>query len=495
MAADVCLVLEGTYPFVAGGVSAWTHQLIQAHSDLSFHLVCLMPPGADQVRRYELPGNVVGMEVVTVQELAPGRRHARGLAGFLGQLEEPLSLFDDARGDEGLESLLKALEGQPVERLGAETLLNSRPAWQILLRRYEARYPDASFLDFFWSWRALMGGLFSVLLAPMPRAAVYHAVSTGYAGLFLARARQQTGRPALLTEHGIYTNERRIEIALADWLYEVPESGMSVEERPSQLREMWVNTFLSYSRCTYAAADEIITLFEGNQAFQLQDNAPEEKLRVIPNGVDPTRFAQLESRPHPPTMALIGRVVPIKDIKTFLRAVAMVRDRIPDARALVMGPTDEDPEYFQECQDMVAYLGVGDAVTFTGGVRLEDYLPEVDVIVLTSISEGQPLVILEAGSAGIPTVATDVGACRDIIEGDGREAEDPLPPGGVITPLSNPSATADGVANLLQDRARYQQCSQAIRERIRRHYDKRDLDAVYRQLYDHYRMAPGRGPG
>jgi len=493
VAADVCLVLEGTYPFVAGGVSAWTHQLIQAHRDLSFHLVCLMPPGADGVRRYQLPENVVGMEFVTVQELPPGRHHFRGLARFLGQLEYPLSRFDEARGDEGLQSLLEALEEQPADRLGAEALLNSRPAWQTLLRRYEARYPDASFLDFFWSWRALMGGLFSVLLASMPSASVYHAVSTGYAGLFLARARYETGRPALLTEHGIYTNERRIEIALADWLYEVPESGMSVEERPSQLREMWVNTFLSYSRCTYAAADEIITLFEGNQAFQLQDDAPSEKLRVIPNGVDPTRFSQLESRPHPPTMALIGRVVPIKDIKTFLRAVALVRDRVPDTRALIMGPTDEDPEYFEECQDMVAYLGIGDAVKFTGGVRLEDYLPEVDVMVLTSISEGQPLVILEAGSTGIPTVATDVGACRDIIEGDGREADDPLPPGGVVTPLSNPSATADGVASLLQDRAWYQHCADAIRERIRRHYDKRDLDAVYRDLYDRYRRMPERG--
>jgi glycosyltransferase involved in cell wall biosynthesis len=158
-----------------------------------------------------------------------------------------------------------------------------------------------------------------------------------------------------------------------------------------------------------------------------------------------------------------------------------------------MGPTDEDPEYYQECLDLVNYLGIEGAVSFTGGVRLEDYLPEVDVIVLTSISEGQPLVILEAGSAGIPAVATDVGACRDIIEGDAREADDPLPHGGVVTPLANPGATGEAVANLLQDRGWYRRCGEAMRQRVRRHYNKRDLDALYRELYERKRYEPTRG--
>ena len=45
--ADVCLVLEGTYPYVEGGVSSWTHELINRQSHLTFHLVCLLPKDAD----------------------------------------------------------------------------------------------------------------------------------------------------------------------------------------------------------------------------------------------------------------------------------------------------------------------------------------------------------------------------------------------------------------------------------------------------------------
>jgi glycosyltransferase involved in cell wall biosynthesis len=102
--------------------------------------------------------------------------------------------------------------------------------------------------------------------------------------------------------------------------------------------------------------------------------------------------------------------------------------------------------------------------------------------VLTSISEGQPLVILEAGAAGIPSVATDVGACREIIEG--HADEDPkLGPGGVVTTLTSPKATAEGMYKLLSDQAFYAAASNAIRERVRRYYDKRDMLGSYRELY------------
>ena len=93
--------------------------------------------------------------------------------------------------------------------------------------------------------------------------------------------------------------------------------------------------------------------------------------------------------------------MPIKDVKTFLRAAARLRDSIPEARALILGPLDEDPGYYGQCRTLVEHLGLGETVTFTGRVNLDDYLPEIDVVVLTSLSEAQPLVILEAGAAGI----------------------------------------------------------------------------------------------
>src|SRR5207249_8690507 len=151
-----------------------------------------------------------------------------------------------------------------------------------------------------------------------------------------------------------------------------------------------------------------------------------------------------------PSVALIGRVVPIKDVKTFLRACALLKNLVPDIQAYVLGPTDEDSEYFRECENMAGHLGIEDVVNFTGRVKLDDYLGRIDVMALTSISEAQPLTILEAGAAGIPSVATDVGACREMILG--RSTESPaLGDGGAITPLCNPAATAASIAHLLSD--------------------------------------------
>ena len=486
--ADVCIILEGSYPFVSGGVSSWTHELIKAQSHLSFHLVFLVAPDADLTYRYELPDNVVGTTKIVLQRIPKGDLRMSGERELLARLEEPLLRL---LSDGGLEDLdeVRAILSPHRGRIGANILLDSRYAWEMLVRMYNETYPETSFLDYFWSWRALFGGIYSVLLAEMPRARIYHSPSTGYAGLFAARAGLETGCPVLLTEHGIYTNERRIEIAMANWFYEMEEDSLSVHRLPHQLSDMWVKAFTAYSRCVYSVAHKIITLFEGNQVFQLMDGAQREKMVVIPNGVDIERYARIPKKEggRPPTIALIGRVVQIKDVKTFIRSCAILQENIPDLQALIMGSTDEEEQYFQECLEMVNHMGLENIITFTGQVRLEEYLGGVDVVVLTSISEGQPLVILEAGAAGIPVVATNVGACQEILLSDHHDANPP-PPGGSVTPLSNPAATAQAVERLLTDPFWYQRCSEGIRERIRRYYNKTDFDQTYRDLYEQCRQ-------
>jgi glycosyltransferase involved in cell wall biosynthesis len=155
----------------------------------------------------------------------------------------------------------------------------------------------------------------------------------------------------------------------------------------------------------------------------------------------------------------------------------------------MLGPTDEDPSYFRECLEMVTYLGLGDLFEFTGQVKLHDYLGKVDVIALTSISEAQPLVLLEAGAAGVPSVATNVGCCRDIIEG--RPDEDPpLGAGGFVTPLADPAAIANALAELLLNPALRARCGDAIRRRTERYYNKKVVDRIYRNMYDEHLRMP-----
>lgn len=488
-AADVCLLLEGTYPYVSGGVSSWVHDIIGGLPELRFSIVALLPNDASRRRVYQVPANVVAIEHLNLHEMRNGwpwlprlRPFFRATEFYLQNVMQRGSL-DDVRG---LVELFAPLR----RRLGGDILYNSYASWEMLLNLYRRSQSRSPFLEYFYTWRALIGGLYAVLLHELPPARAYHAVSTGYAGALMARAAVETGRPGIVTEHGIYTNERRIEITMADWIYDTPYASYSVADVPRNLKDLWKDVFGTYSLACYQAARQVLTIFGGNQKFQRNDGADPAKMRVIPNGVDVERFAGIERHAggRRPTVALIGRVVPIKDVKTFIRACGLLQQQIIELEALIMGPLEEDKEYAEECREQVRQEGLEGTITFTGKVNIMDYLGRIDVIVLTSISEGQPLVLLEAGAAGIPAVATDVGACREIIMG--REGEAQLGAGGVVTTLTSPKATAEGMYKLLGDPAFYAACSRAIRERVRRYYDKRDMLAAYRSLYEELIAAP-----
>jgi glycosyltransferase involved in cell wall biosynthesis len=493
--ADVCLLLEGTYPYVSGGVSTWVNDLIRAQPHLRFHCVALLADRKARVFKYPIADNVLSLTHVYLQQPPAGPTYARGMRKLFRKLE-PLMLSIQSRG--GISDLagILAILGPRRGELGAETLLNSPEAWDTLVRMYEATVPDCSFLDYFWTWRAQLGGLFACLLAELPAARVYHTISTGYAGLMAARGALETGRPCFVTEHGIYTNERRIEITMADWLSSNRPRALAVERERRDLKDLWIDTFVAYSQCVYSAARSIVTLYEGNQAMQRRDGAPPERLRVIPNGIDYDAYAAVprEDSGRPPTVALIGRVVPIKDIKTYIRAVAVAHREVPDLQALILGPEDEDPAYAAECKDLVRLLKLEGTLKFMGRQKLTDWLGKIDALALTSVSEAQPLVILEGGAAGVPTVATDVGACREMLEG--RSDERPrLGPGGEVTALADPAATGRALARLVLDKAWHARCSAAIKRRVETLYNKKTIDAVYRELYESYRDAPDARPG
>ncbi len=482
--ADVCLLLEGTYPYVRGGVSSWTHELILAQHHLTFHIVCILPGIQAPKLSYELPDNVLSVTEIFLgtmphQSGTPTRNVMQDMKPALLRIAHNSATVDD------LQHVMDAL-GNNKRAPGSDYLLNSTDAWGVLEQMYEERYHESSMLDYFWSWRALFGSIFSILLHPLPDAGVYHTLCTGYAGLLATRAKLEKRQPVLLTEHGIYTNERRIEIASADWLEETASSQLTIDSLHRDLRDLWIDAFACYSRICYDASDEIVTLYRGNQVAQYEDGAAAEKMQIIPNGIDLKRFNAIERVEHDvPTIAMIGRVVPIKDVKSFIRCCAIMRDTLGELRAYVMGNTEEDPEYFAECQLLAEHLLLDNVITFTGSVRIDDYLPNVDVIVFTSVSEAQPLVILEAGAAGIPVVSTDVGACDEMINGAADEMP-ALGAGGAVVPLSDPDATARAAIRLLTDTVHYQECSIAIKSRVERYYNKQQQQDAYRALYATY---------
>ena len=481
--SDVCIIVEGCYPYVAGGVSGWIDWLIRTQPDTTFSIVTLWPRPTDQPPRYQLPVNVVSFDHLYLQDFGarPVIRHR--MPPNADAFADALSDFMTIGGAGSLSAVMAefhALRGT----VAPQVMFNSPVAWTIVRRMYDRTMPYSSFLDFFWAWRALLGGLFATLEFKLPPARVYHTISTGYAGVLAARAAIETGRPALLTEHGIYTNERRIELLMADWVADTVDKGHALRDPRLDLRDLWIQTFEAYARTCYESCQDVVTLYKDNQRAQRMMGAADTQLSVIANGIDLARFAGIKApgADAAPTMALIGRVVPIKDVKSFITAAGLLAAKVPGLRALVLGPTDEDKAYFAECEALVRDLGLEGVVTFTGPVNILDFMPQIHVCVLTSLSESQPLVILEAGAAGIPFVATNVGSCREIIEGRADESP-PMGPGGIVTDLVAPDQIAAAVGALLLDPARRRSCGEALRRRVAETYTSEQAVTAYRALY------------
>jgi glycosyltransferase involved in cell wall biosynthesis len=348
---------------------------------------------------------------------------------------------------------------------------------------YQRISPDAPFMDFFWHFRAMHIPLLRLLAAPCPRAAVYHAVATGYAGVVGAVASHRTGRPLVVTEHGIYARERELELSRASWIQDVDTDGTGRASRPSPLRRIWSHYFHMLSRIAYRRAARLVTLSEVNRSKQLADGADRRKTEVVPNGVDPGawRGAARPASGERMRVGFVGRVVPIKDVITLIRACHLAREEV-DLEVWIVGPVDEDPAYAARCRAMVQSLGLEEHVRFLGPQRVAEIYPQLDLVLLTSLSEGQPLVILEAFAAGLPVVATDVGACRELVEG-ADDVDRHHGPSGIVTRVANPAETAAALVRLARHPELRAAMGRAAVARVSARYQLGQVVASYDSLY------------
>jgi polysaccharide biosynthesis protein PelF len=495
MTADVCIIAEGTYPFVTGGVSSWIHDLIRGLPQLRFavfHIGATAGEGRPAV--YALPDNVVSL--VTVGIHGGDEQPGPGAALSPAACAEIRDLHHDMRDRNtcDLGRMLAAIGTEP----STHQLLYGKPSWEIVRQLYDAHAPDVSFLDYYWTWRFTHLPMFRLMRAEMPEAAVYHTVSTGWAGLLGAMTRVSTGRSLLLTEHGIYARERRMDIDQADWIYIQRQLPMSAAVGSSLFfKDLWNRLFTRLARVTYTHADLVLSIFEGNRLAQIEDGADPDKTMVVPNGIDVERFAALERVPPEGDefrIGFVGRVVPIKDVKTFLRAFKIVAEALPGARAVIVGPLDEDAEYVGECRALSAALGLDERLRFVGPADVREVYRRLDVLVLTSVSEGVPLVVLEAGAAGLPVVSTDVGACRDLLHGLPPE-DRALGQSGFVTRLADPAGTAEALLALARDRGMRQEMGAVGRARVRARYRASDVIGRYREIYARLAAAPAATAG
>ena len=454
----VCLIIEGSYPYVTGGVSSWVQELLEALPGVRFVLYTISPK-KDQTVRYTFPPNVAGHTDIVLGEQ---RRSSGRPRGGMGPFVEHVRAMHSSLAAGSVPPLEKLISRMPPNYSPSDDAVRTDAMWNMVVAANQQHNPVYAFSDYFWSWKSSHDMLFTIIGESAPEADVYHAVSTGYAGVAGIAAKARTGKPFLLTEHGLYHKEREMEIKRAAFV------------RGYQ-RDMWISIYNGISRMCYRSADRIVSLFEHNRRRQIDLGADPDTAIVIPNGIDVPRFSSVVRKKREGFhVGLVGRVVPIKDIKTFVLAAKIVADAVPDARFWCIGPTEEDTAYSADCQALVESLQLASRFTFTGKADVRSFYSFLDVLLLTSVREAQPLVILEAYAAGVPVVSTSVGNVPELLDHDERFLASP----------KDAAKLAQAVRYVHDHPAEMEQLAEKKRDMVKRFYDKARVFERYLAQYE-----------
>jgi glycosyltransferase involved in cell wall biosynthesis len=184
--------------------------------------------------------------------------------------------------------------------------------------------------------------------------------------------------------------------------------------------------FLLLERLTATMSDTIITLTEGlrRELAEVFHITRKGRIMVLPLGLDLEVFAQTPRKigsfraawdipAGVPLIGIVGRLAPVKNHILFLEAAGRVKQQLPAARFAIIG----DGETRAEVEAKVDELGLRDSVIFTGWERdLAPIYSDLDVLVISSTSEGTPVSVIEALAAGCPVVATAVGGVPDLLD-------------------------------------------------------------------------------
>lgn len=465
----ICLVAEGSYPYITGGVSSWIHALARNMPEHDFIIYAIAAERKQKGKfKYELPANIKEVHEVFLDDYL----RIEGDWGHRVRL--------DKKEKEALKSLIggsESIDWEPIFNVlrnprlkNAADFLMSKDYFDIMSELCSEKYPQIPFTEMFWTVRSMILPLLLTIREPVPEADVYHSVSTGYAGVIAGLGKHLYNKPMILTEHGIYSREREEEIIKADWV-------------KGYFKDVWIEYFYTLSACAYQYADEVITLFNRNREIQIELGCMEEKISITPNGVRFEDFTGLPQKPEGEPLWIGGlvRVVPIKDIKTMIQSFQIVKYEVPDAKFFIMGPYEEDLEYYEECLSLVEALQLKD-VFFTGSVNIKDYIGKMDVLLLTSISEGQPLAVLEGMAAGKPFVTTDVGSCKELLYG----VDDDYGSAGYVVPVMNYEQIGQAVVSLCRSERQRREMGANGLNRVRNRYTNEAFINNYKTLYQTY---------
>jgi glycosyltransferase involved in cell wall biosynthesis len=303
--------------------------------------------------------------------------------------------------------------------------------------------------------------LLRALSHPPVRADLCHLAMNGVSALVGLASKWEYGTPMVLSEHGVYLRERYLSLASENVSHPVKVTGMRFTRR--------------LAAAAYQSADILAPHSTYNRRWQLYGGADPARMRTMYNGVNPDDFPTVQDEPEDPTIVFVGRIDPLKDLHTLIRAFAIVRDRIPDARLRMFGPvTPANERYHGTCVQLITELGLSSAAVFEGPIpRQVDAYQAGHLVALTSVSEGFPFTVVESMSMGRPQVCTNVGGVAEAV---GKDA-------GFVVPPRDHAAVAEACIRLLENADLRHAYGVLARKRVLERFTLDQWTNAYREIY------------
>jgi glycosyltransferase involved in cell wall biosynthesis len=461
-----------------GGVSIWCEQLIRGIPDYRWEVVALTVDGTEQPV-FAAPSNLDKVHSIPLWGgryagrprlggTRPGDAFLESYAVFLRALITPLdtngsdqaavsrSLF--LLGLRGLYEYSAAGGDLSAALLSNEAVTMTLEAWRELRVEQTQSAPTvADAIQAGW----LIEHMLRPLAAPVVRADIVHCSMNGLSTLPAMAAKWAYGTPLVMSEHGIYLRERYISY---------------LDENASHaVRVLALSFFRALAGAAYLITDVLAPHSAYNRRWQLHNGADPERMWTMYNGVEPADFPAATSEPDVPTISFMGRIDPLKDLHTLIRAFAEVRRQIPNARLRIFGGTPAiNKIYHDSCVRLIDELGLTGAAVLEGRVgNAVDAYHAGSIVALTSISEGFPYTVVEAMACGRPTVCTNVGGVAEAV-GDT----------GIVVAPRDHTAVAEACVRLLRDDELRHRLGAAARARVLEHFTLSQSLQMYRNVYE-----------
>ena len=230
-------------------------------------------------------------------------------------------------------------------------------------------------------------------------------------------------------------------------------------QRLSRVIRPWVSGFLTNTEA-------------GREAIVQLDGLSAERVHVIENGVDLERFAIPSQRePGFVTIGCVANLRTVKNIDGLMRVAKSILDKRPDVRFEVAGEGDQRPAL----ESLHREINLGERFVLRGAISdIPGFLAKLDLAVLPSHSEGMSNAVLEAMAAGLPVLATDVGANAKLLQASGA---------GRVVPAGDMVQFEAALLELIDDPDTRAVMGQAAREHVEQLYSRNTMRQRFEQFY------------